>query len=683
MAALAYDDGLDTALARLLHDGGSVEYESLRLCLDEVRERRSTDPELRLATLLVERRLTTEDVVTDALAQLAEDPTLRSKTLPNTAPEGAEASPPRKLGPYVFVRELARGGMGAVYEVIDEHTGTHYALKTLLPSLGEAAVEELARFRREAEVMGKLNHPRVVRIHAAVLSGESPYLVQDLLSGGTLDDRIQSSGSLDISEAVRVAAELARGLEHSHEQGVLHRDLKPKNILFNDQGEPQLVDFGLAYVSETSERLTETGTLMGTPGYMAPEQAEGGGKVDARTDVYGLGAVLYAMLTGQPPFKGASMFVVLEGVLRDPPEPPRRLRPEVPAWLEEVCLRALAKAPEDRYANVGLLAQALESAPRVGLGRAPRFLIPILLIVISGALLAWISVRDPRVAASKPTPTKAPTPSPTPLTMPTWWDRLPPSRRPTLPLPQGISFGEAREEYTNLKDGSILVWVPPGTFLQGDPEGQKQGLVNTIPTHSVTLSRGFFLGKYEVTWRQYLVFCKETRRDEPTRKLESPLTEEEPVVRVNWHDARAYCDWADLSLPTESQWEYAARGGDEQRTYPWGDEILAPKHGNLLLSESAPRRPVRIGSSPAGESLWGSFDMQGNVTEWVADGWTSYTAEAQTDPMVSEGKKGVGVGRGTNWKSHLRKRARASYRYERRWEDVSDLWGFRVCQRSD
>jgi hypothetical protein len=210
--------------------------------------------------------------------------------------------------------------------------------------------------------MGKMDHPNVGRIHSAKLDGPTPYLVQDLLTGGTLLEQIHA-GSMDVTLAVKIAAKLARGLQHSHEKGVLHRDLKPENVLFNDRREPQLVDFGLAYISASaaSRRLTNTGTVMGTPGYMAPEQAEGAGEVDARTDVYGLGAVLYAMLTGGPPFKGTSIYAVLTKVLKDPPVPPTKVRPDISKHVERICLKALAKAPGERYPDANGLAQDLDA----------------------------------------------------------------------------------------------------------------------------------------------------------------------------------------------------------------------------------------------------------------------------------------------------------------------------------
>ena len=276
------------------------------------------------------------------------------------------------LGPYRLLRELARGGMGVVYEAVHEETRVHYALKTLLPELlGGAVDDELKRFRREAEAMGRLRHANVARVHAAELGGRVPYLVQDLLSGGTLQDRIKV-GSLAIADALEITVKLGSGLQHCHEHGILHRDLKPSNVLFDERGEPQLVDFGLAYVSDASARLTLSGDVMGTPSHMAPEQATGSRDVDARTDVYGLGALLYHSLVGAPPFRAGSLLALLAAVTTETPAIPSARRADVPPWLDSAVLRALAKRPEDRFESVGAFVEVLRRAGPASQGRRAR-----------------------------------------------------------------------------------------------------------------------------------------------------------------------------------------------------------------------------------------------------------------------------------------------------------------------
>ncbi|MGE0708723.1 MAG: protein kinase [Planctomycetota bacterium] len=344
---IASDDGLDTALARLLHVRGALDLGTLRGVLLEVRAARGLSG-VTLAQVLHERGLVAPDQLEDALQTLGGA---------RAAAATQAALPPAPPG-FRIVAELARGGMGAVYEV-EHESGARFALKTLLPGGlglegGEADVER-RRFQREAEALAKLDHPHVVRVHAADFEGRVPWMVQDLLPGGTLEARLKD-GPLPTGEAVTLATKLALGVAHAHGHGILHRDLKPLNVLFDDRGEPRLVDFGLARALAGSS-LTQSGVVLGTPSYMAPEQALGE-PVDERTDVYGLGAVLYALLTGRPPFSGSGLGVMAE-VVEDPPTPPRELVPDVPEWLEAVCLRALAKRREERFPDAESFAGAL------------------------------------------------------------------------------------------------------------------------------------------------------------------------------------------------------------------------------------------------------------------------------------------------------------------------------------
>ncbi|MBX3466220.1 MAG: serine/threonine protein kinase [Planctomycetes bacterium] len=201
-------------------------------------------------------------------------------------------------GHHRLGRLLARGGMGAVYEAVHAPSGAPRAVKLLL---GGADAEARERFRREAEVMATLDHPHVARVHTADLASDPPYLVQDLLPGGSLQDRLRQ-GPLSPAEVLALGEKVARAVAHAHARGVLHRDLKPANVLFDDRGEPRVTDFGLSRrAGQGSVALTATGQVLGTPAYMAPEQALGLREVDARSDVYGLGAVLYAALAGTSP----------------------------------------------------------------------------------------------------------------------------------------------------------------------------------------------------------------------------------------------------------------------------------------------------------------------------------------------------------------------------------------------
>jgi len=304
---------------------------------------------------------------------------------------GTDRHAARRVGSYRLLREIARGGMGAVWEGQHVETGTLRAVKTLWLADDVAPDPDLqARFRREGELQARLEHPHIVRVHQADFEGKTPYLVQDLLPGGTLGSRLKTQGPLASREAGELVAKLAAGLAHAHEQGVLHRDMKPDNVLFDDRGEPCLADFGLAIsLHSGSVRLSVTGMAMGTPNFMAPEQAFGDKELDVRTDVYGLGAVLYAALTGKAPYRGNSVLRVMEQVIADPVPDPRAEVPKVSQALAAVCQRAMAKDPPSRYQSALELREALLDAVRPDRARPPpeRSSVPLLGIAAAAAIV--------------------------------------------------------------------------------------------------------------------------------------------------------------------------------------------------------------------------------------------------------------------------------------------------------
>ena len=246
--------------------------------------------------------------------------------------------------------------MGAVWEARHDTTGQRCALKVV----HHAGPSDLARFSREARVLAGLLHPNVVRLHGAELSGTQPYLVQELLSGGSLAELLEK-GPLEPERAREVALQVADGVAAAHAAGVLHRDLKPDNVLFDEHGVAKVADFGLALSRESRERLTQTGEVLGTPDYMAPEQAIDAVRVDERADVYALGGILYTLLTGTPPLslRGRSLIAALAAIQSELPLPAEQVNPGISRELAEVCRVALAKDPGDRYPSAKAFAAAL------------------------------------------------------------------------------------------------------------------------------------------------------------------------------------------------------------------------------------------------------------------------------------------------------------------------------------
>jgi tetratricopeptide (TPR) repeat protein len=278
-------------------------------------------------------------------------------TSTDAGPESAEAR--REFGGYELLGRVGAGGMGVVYRARQKGLNRLVALKVIrmreLASAGEAR-----RFRNEAETAAALEHPHVVPVYEVNEHEDQLYYSMRLMEGGSLAEQMGRFQN-EPRGAARLVAIVARAVQYAHQRGILHRDLKPANILLDGEGQPHVSDFGLAKRVEADSSRTQSGVLVGTPSYMAPEQANGRkGAITTATDVYGLGAVLYAMLTGRPPFQGESVLETLELVKNCDPEPPRRINAKVNRDLETICVKCLAKEADLRYDSAEAVAEELE-----------------------------------------------------------------------------------------------------------------------------------------------------------------------------------------------------------------------------------------------------------------------------------------------------------------------------------
>ncbi len=259
---------------------------------------------------------------------------------------------------YAIVGELGRGGMGVVYKAEQTKLKRLVALKMILG--GDAAgAQQLGRFRAEAEAVARLQHPNIVQVYEVGEHGGLPFFSLEYCAGGSLAQRLDGT-PLQARSAAGLVETLARAIHAAHERQIVHRDLKPANVLLTGDGVPKITDFGLAKKMDATEALTQSGAVMGTPSYMAPEQALGKTRDSGpATDIYALGALLYELLTGRPPFKGATAMDTMLQVAVDEPVPPSRLQPKLPADLETICLKCLEKSSSRRYATAQALADDL------------------------------------------------------------------------------------------------------------------------------------------------------------------------------------------------------------------------------------------------------------------------------------------------------------------------------------
>jgi serine/threonine-protein kinase len=279
------------------------------------------------------------------------------------------AEPSSRIGRYEILREIGRGAMGVVYEARDPALDRTVALKVIQPTAGDLARVQEERFLAEAKIAARLQHPGIVVVHDLGIdpASGSIFIALELLRGETLAD-LGEKGPVDWRSVMGLVAQVARALHHAHLQGVVHRDIKPANVVVLPSGEAKVMDFGIARLESARQRLTTTGEFMGTPLYMAPEQAKHE-EVDGRADVFSLASVAYTLLTGQAAFFGPSIPAIVHRVVYEDPEPPSRFVPDLPADVVRVLARAMAKDPARRYPTAEAFA---EDAGDVLAGRPPR-----------------------------------------------------------------------------------------------------------------------------------------------------------------------------------------------------------------------------------------------------------------------------------------------------------------------
>ena len=586
---------------------------------------------------------------------------------------------------YELRERLGQGGMGAVYRGSRVHIGDEVAIKVLHRKyVSDTASAE--RFRREARAAAVLRHPNVVAIYdyGDARGNDTPaYIVMELLEGKSLRGLLELEGRLGLSRAVTLMRDICAGVGAAHRRGAFHRDLKPDNVIVlppDADGESEsvkVVDFGIAKLRDVAgaPSLTETGAVVGTPYYMSPEQCRGE-PLDARSDVYSLGAMLFEMLAGTPPFMAESITGVIAKHLFDPP-PPLPPELEIPVAVENTVLRALSKDPAHRQLEAASFMRELRAAARQGgqddvdevarssdgsvayepiLGSSaegPRRFEQEIATVKSGEDGARITDGDERGQFERTTthPTDAANAATIqtgeeirsetlePLTttkseprnrrvwlaviaasillvsgatgawMLGWTDTQPPPPPTPTPTPNGGANAPAPP--------AGMVYVAGGDFMMGRDDSPD---VSERPAHGATVGP-FFIDRYEITRDEFARFAQtmSRRQSRPGGSgISYPGTARQPVTGVSWDDAVAYCQSVDKRLPTEEEWEFAARGPDSRR-YPWGNDWT-----NGMANANGERLGVATVGSYEGKSPCGALDMVGNVWEWTASEMRAY-----------------------------------------------------------
>jgi formylglycine-generating enzyme required for sulfatase activity len=601
----------------------------------------------------------------------------------------AEGIPPelRDHAEFEVQRKLGGGGMGVVYLARDRLTHRQEVLKVVNPYLAtQPGASE--RFLREIRAVVQLAHPNIVTAYGALQIGGLLVLKMEYVPGEDLATVVMKGGPLPVVSASSYAQQVALGLHYAFGKGLVHRDIKPANLILARDGKKHVVkilDFGLvkamAAQGAEGDPLTGTGLGMGTPAFMAPEQAKDAARADIRADIYSLGCTLYFLLAGRPPFSGRSTYDLWEAHREKTAASLNEVRKDVPAGLADVVTKMLAKDPAQRYQEPREVAQALKPfvkavskslpelppltanegrdtsdrtakpAPRKTPARKPAtkstggtlaVLLGVagLLVLVGGGAVYWTmsGPSDRGNSSTSALPPSGPRGRGEPR-------ETPPSGTTGIDAPKAA--GDIVERVKNVA-GIDLVPIPNGTFYMGSPDDDKDAKDDEKPQHKVTIVNQFYLSKYKVTRGQFRRFVEATghktdaEKDNDTLTWKNPSfeqTDEHPVVYVSWYDADAFCRWlaeksgSKARLPYEAEWEYSCRAVTAAKKpttkFCFGDD-------EAKLTDYAWFGKKSGGSThPCGQkapNAFGLYDMHGLVWELCADGKRAYQDRDEVEP---------------------------------------------------
>ena len=554
----------------------------------------------------------------------------------------------QKIGDYEIIKSLGRGGFGSVWKA-KSSSGNIVALKVLNPQVLDNA-RVVKKFFHEAMILAKLDHPNICKLLEFFPDGNNYAIVMEYVEGVELKKLLKEQAApLPLDQGRKIARQTLEAFQYAHEHGILHRDIKPGNIMIDTSGNAKIMDFGIAKISTTATH--DTAAKMLSVHYVPPERFDPKRVIDARSDIYSLGLVFYEIFTGRRAFMVEETSQIMFCHLNEIPDPPEKHRPDLPHEISQAISRALEKDPDDRFKDFREFSRAMEgeapvlddatqavdiekiqpepvSEASVTKGRKR----PVRLIAsISAALIILLLAGGYYVYTYTDYFTGGASPG------------------PAVVADESSAQKNAKGfmEVVAAKDKSIQVLIPAGEFTMGSDKYTAEKPVQKIYLDA------YYIDKYLVTNRQFRNFVEEThyvtdaekagggmvrigRRWKKVKgatwKIPDGLTsiegqDDHPVSQVSYNDAVNYCKWAGKDLPTEAEWEKAARG-PEGNEYPWGN---ADPNDTMANFDNLIGTTTAIKTYDKGQSYYGVFDMAGNVYQWCRD-WYGTGRRAEKNP---------------------------------------------------
>ncbi len=621
-----------------------------------------------------------------------------------------------RIGDYEIISSLGRGGFGSVYKAKSSN-GSLVALKVLNPQVLDNQ-KVVKKFFHEAMILAKLDHPNICRLIEFFPDGQNYAIVMEYVEGTELKELLQqqSNGLLPFDKAFRIAKQSLSAFQYAHDNGILHRDIKPANIMINKEGNIKIMDFGIAKVAGAATH--DTAASMLSIHYTPPERFDPSRVVDTRSDIYALGLVFYELFAGRRPFDVDETSQIMFWHLNEIPEPPETFVSGLPKDVSLAIEKALEKDPDDRFQDFKEFSDAMGSGtpgvdydssvdettaseqtivtslvePMAMKKKAKKKKaegLPVTLIagisaavviLLIGSFFAYqIFIKGPAVQQGTTQIEKAPS---------------------IEAIEGGTPNAKGYYEITHGKDNSTMINIPAGAFTMGS-----DSWVSEQPVQQISLD-SYFIDKYLITNRQFQKFVDETGHQTDAEKAGAGMVkmerrskerayegatwkmpdaaksiegkEDYPVSQVSYNDAIAYCEWAGKDLPTEAQWEKAARGPGGS-LYPWGD--AEPNDTLANYSESFIDETTSVTSYEKGQSYYGAFDMAGNLYQWCKDWYVEGERQANNPQGPDSGTKGR-VLKGacfTEGIDSLRSASRSSAEPT----TSSNIYGFRCAKKAE